>query len=53
MVLEQLYSVKWLEQKARYAFLMGFVYALMGMVSALFLFPEDPGLVSVAFTSLL
>ena len=28
MVLEQLYSARWIEQKTKYAFLMGFVYYL-------------------------
>ena len=53
MVLEQLYSAEWIEQKSRYAFIMGFAYSIIGMASALFLFPEDPALVAVAFTSLL
>src|SRR3989338_4354913 len=53
MVLEQLYSAEWIEQRSRYAFIMGFAYSIIGMASALFLFPEDPALVAVAFTSLL
>lgn len=53
MVFEQLYSSKWIEQKARYAFLMGVSYAIIGIASAMLLFPEDPGLVAIAFTSLL
>jgi hypothetical protein len=53
MVLEQLYSSKWIEQKCRYAFLMGLTYSIVGIASALLLFPKDPGLAAIAFTSLL
>jgi len=53
MVLEQLYSSSWIEKKSRYAFLMGLSYAIIGIASAMFLFPKDPGLAAIAFTSLL
>jgi uncharacterized membrane protein SpoIIM required for sporulation len=53
MVLERLYSSKWIEQKSRYAFLMGLSYSIIGIFSAMFLFPKNPGLVAIAFTSLL
>ena len=53
MVLEQLYSSNWIEKKARYAFIMGLSYSIIGITSAMFLFPEDPGLAAIAFTSLL
>ncbi|MBI2549179.1 stage II sporulation protein M [Candidatus Woesearchaeota archaeon] len=53
MVFEQLYSAEWLEKKATFAFIMGFSYAVLGIFSAMLLFPQDPGLVAVAFTSLL
>ena len=53
IVFEQLYSSEWIEKKARYAFLMGLSYSILGIASALFLFPTNPGMVSIAFTSLL
>ncbi|MBR9692073.1 stage II sporulation protein M [Candidatus Woesearchaeota archaeon] len=53
MVLEQIYSSKWIEKKSRYAFLMGLSYSIIGIFSAMFLFPADPGLAAIAFTSLL
>ena len=53
MVLEQLYPSSWIEKKVSFALLMAVSYAVVGIASAVFLFPEDPGLVAVAFISLL
>jgi len=53
MVLEQIYSARWIEKKSRFAFLIGLVYSAIGIGSALLLFPDNPGLASIAFTSLL
>jgi uncharacterized membrane protein SpoIIM required for sporulation len=53
MVLEQLYSVGWIEKKTRYAFLMGIGYSILGIIAAMFIFPQDPGIAAIAFTSLL
>ena len=53
MVLEHLFPEAWLEQKARYGFLLGAGYAILGLVIAQLLFPADPALVAVAFTSLM
>lgn len=53
MVFEQLYATKWLERKTFYAFLMGLAYSVIGITSAIAIFPEDPGLAAVAFTSLI
>lgn len=53
MVLEQLYPASWIERKTSFAFVMAVSYAVIGIASAVFLFPEDPGLVAVAFISLL
>ena len=53
MVLEQLYSVRWIEQKTRYAFLMGVGYSVLGIVAAMLIFPGNPGIAAIAFTSLL
>ena len=53
VMFEQLYKEEWLEAKGRLAFLLGIAYSIMGIFSAMVLFPDDPGLASVAFTSLL
>lgn len=53
MVLEHVFPEDWLEQKARYAFILGIVYSIIGVMVASILFPGDPALVAVAFTSLL
>ncbi len=53
MVLEQIFRYEWLEKKPLYAFALGAVYALVGIFSALLIFGANPGLMAVAFTSLL
>ncbi|MBT4445803.1 stage II sporulation protein M [archaeon] len=53
MVLEHIFPEDWLEKKARYALLLGVGYSLVGILIASILFPGDPALVAVAFTSLL
>jgi len=53
MVLEHLFPEKWLEQKARYGFLLGAGYTIVGLTIASVLFPADPALVAVACTSLM
>jgi hypothetical protein len=53
MVLEHLFPEDWLEKKGRYAFLLGIIYSVIGVLIASILFPGDPALVAVAFTSLL
>ncbi|PIN73624.1 hypothetical protein COV20_05365 [Candidatus Woesearchaeota archaeon CG10_big_fil_rev_8_21_14_0_10_45_16] len=53
MVLEHIFPEDWLESKGRYAFLLGVLYSIIGIVIAWRLFPGDPALVAVAFTSLL
>lgn len=53
MVLEHIFPEDWLEKKGRYAFLLGVMYSIVGLVIAWWLFPGDPALVAVAFTSLL
>ena len=53
MVLEQLYSARWIEQKTRYAFLMGISYSILGIIAAMLIFPQQPGIAAIAFTSLL
>ena len=53
MVLEHIFPEDWLEKKARYAFILGALYSFIGILIASVLFPGDPALVAVAFTSLL
>ena len=53
MVLEHIFPEDWLEKKGRYAFLLGVIYSFIAIIIAKFLFPGDPALVAVAFTSLL
>ncbi len=53
MVLEHIFPEDWLEKKGLYAFILGIVYSIIGILLASVLFPGDPALVAVAFTSLL
>lgn len=53
MVLEHLFPEDWLEKRARYALPLGFGYSIIGISFAKMLFPTDPALVAVAFTSIL
>ena len=53
MVLEHIFPEDWLEKKGRYAFILGMIYSIIGILVASILFPGDPALVAVAFTSLL
>jgi MFS family permease len=53
MVLEHIFPEDWLERKGRYAFVLGVIYSVVGILLSSFLFKGDPALVAVAFTSLL
>jgi uncharacterized membrane protein SpoIIM required for sporulation len=53
MVLEHLFPEDWLEKKSQYGFLLGIGYSIIAILIASILFPQDPALVAVAFTSLL
>ena len=53
MVLEHIFPEDWLEHKGRYAFILGVVYSIIALLIATVLFPGDPALVAVAFTSML
>jgi hypothetical protein len=53
MVLEHIFPEDWLEKKGRYAFILGIGYSIVGVLLASILFPGDPALVAVAFTSML
>ena len=52
MVLEQLFKLKWIERK-EHAFFLGFIYSIIGLISAKLIFPSNVGLMSIAFTSIL
>ncbi|MBI2102720.1 stage II sporulation protein M [Candidatus Woesearchaeota archaeon] len=53
MVLEHLFPEDWLEKRGVYAFILGAVYSVVGVLVASVLFPKDPALVGVALTSML
>lgn len=54
MVFEQIFKVKWIESKPRHAFILGFIYSVLGIICAyLILQPDYAGLMSIGFTSLL
>jgi len=53
MVLEQIYPLKLIERNPLYAFILGFSYSVIGIGTALLLFPEDPAIVAVAFIALM
>ncbi len=53
MVLEHIFPEDWLEHKGRYAFILGVMYSIIALLIATVLFPGDPALVAVAFTSML
>src|SRR3989338_7370122 len=52
MVLERLFPEDWLERKFIFAFILGFVYSVIGIIIAKILFPANSGIVSVIFTSI-
>ena len=52
-MLENILKPDWLEKKPRFAFLVGFVYSIISIVSALIIFPSSQGIASIAFVSLL
>src|SRR3989338_2133710 len=53
MVLEQAIKAQWLEKRPFYAFFMGLVYALIGIISARLVFPGSTAMMAVGFTSIL
>jgi len=53
MVLEKILPTYLLEKKTPLAFLLGFFYTSIGIISAKILFPEYLGIVSIAFASIL
>ena len=53
MVLEQLFKTQWLERRPWHAFLLGAIYSIIGIISARLIFGSNPGMMTVAFTSML
>ncbi|MAE13264.1 hypothetical protein CMO92_01755 [Candidatus Woesearchaeota archaeon] len=53
MVFEQIFKPTFLEKKPKVSFLIGMFYATIGIISAMIVFPQSVGLVSIAFTSVL
>ena len=52
MVLEQLFKLKWIEKK-EHSFFLGFIYSIVGIISAKLVHPTNTGIMSIAYTSLL
>ncbi|PIO03161.1 hypothetical protein COT48_05920 [Candidatus Woesearchaeota archaeon CG08_land_8_20_14_0_20_47_9] len=52
-MLEQLFSADWIERRPKYAFILGFCYAIIGIASSVFIFRSNSGMMAIAFTSLL
>jgi uncharacterized membrane protein SpoIIM required for sporulation len=52
-MLENILKPDWLEKKPRFAFLIGFIYAIIGIIAAYIIFPKSHGIASIAFISLL
>ena len=53
MVLEYLFPENWLENRIGYAFILGAVYSVVGILAARLLFGANSGLASVMFVSIL
>jgi uncharacterized membrane protein SpoIIM required for sporulation len=52
-MLEEVLKPNWLENKPKYAFLIGLVYAVIGIIAAYIVFPKSQGIASIAFLSML
>ena len=53
MVLEALYKPEWLMKKTWMGLILGLAYSIIGIGMSVLLFPNDPALVAVIFTSIL
>jgi hypothetical protein len=53
MVLSRFFPETWLEKRAEYAFFLGWGYSIISIIIAALVFPKDPSLVAIAFTSIL
>lgn len=52
-MLENILKADWLEKNPRFAFFIGFIYSIIGIISALIIFPRSKGIASIAFLSLM
>jgi uncharacterized membrane protein SpoIIM required for sporulation len=52
-MLENVLKPDWLEKFPKYAFIIGFVYSIIGIISAVIIFPRSQGIASIAFLSML
>jgi uncharacterized membrane protein SpoIIM required for sporulation len=52
-MLENILKSNWLERKPRFAFLIGFVYSIIGIIAAMLIFQRSKGIASIAFLSML
>lgn len=52
-MLEYFFPAAWVERRSWFAFLIGVAYTVIGIFSAMLIFPADTALASIAFTSLL
>jgi len=52
-MLENILKPNWLEKTPRFAFLIGIVYSIIGIIAAYIVFPKSQGIASIAFLSLL
>ncbi len=53
MLLSKILPEKWLNKRAEYAFCLGWSYSIISIIIAALVFPKDPSLVAIAFTSIL
>ena len=53
MLLSKILPEKWLNRRAEYAFCLGWGYSIISIIIAALVFPKDPSLVAIAFTSIL
>jgi len=53
LMLENILRPNWLEQKPQFAFIIGLVYAVIGIIAAVIVFPRSSGIASIAFISML
>jgi uncharacterized membrane protein SpoIIM required for sporulation len=52
-MLENILKPDWLERKPRFAFLIGLIYSMIGILAAYIVFPSSQGIASIAFLSIL
>lgn len=52
-MLENILKPDWLERTPRYAFIIGFIYSIIGIIAAYIVFPKSQGIASIAFLSML